>query len=56
MIKSITITNYLGESIKIFLAQDNPDHGLLIKSIEGLGPAKANINTTNLATNDGSFL
>lgn len=55
MIKSITITNYLGESIKIFLAQDNPDHGLLIKSIEGLGPAKANINTTNLATNDGSL-
>ncbi len=55
MIKSITITNYLGESIKIVMTEDNPAHGLLIKSIDGLGPAKANINTTNLATNDGSL-
>lgn len=55
MIKSITITNYLGESIKIVLTQDDPEHGLIIKSIDGLGPAKANINTTNLATNDGSL-
>lgn len=55
MIRSITITNYLGESIRIVLTQDNPEHGLLVKSIDGLGPAKANINTTNLATNDGSL-
>ncbi len=55
MIKSITVTNYLGEWVKINLTDDDPEHGLLVKSIEGLGPAKANINTTDLATNDGSL-
>lgn len=55
MIKSVTVKNYLGEWVKIDLADDDPEHGLLIKSIEGLGPVKANINTTNLATNDGSL-
>ena len=55
MIKSVTVTNYIGEWIKINLADDDPEHGLLIKSIEGLGPAKADVNTTNLATNDGSL-
>lgn len=55
MIKSVTITNYLGDSVKIELDEDNPDHGLIIRKIDGLGPAKANINTTDLATNDGSI-
>lgn len=55
MIKNIVVTNYLGESIKIDLSDPNPDHGLIIKSIEGLGPAKANVNTTNLASYDGSL-
>lgn len=55
MIKSVTITNYLGEYVKINLADEEPEHGFLIKSIEGLGPAKANVNTTSLATNDGSL-
>lgn len=55
MIKSVTVTNYLGEWVKINLMDDEPEHGLLIKSIEGLGPAKASVNTTNLATNDGSL-
>lgn len=55
MIKSVTITNFLGESVKIELTEGDPDHGLIISKIEGLGPPKANINTTNLATNDGSI-
>lgn len=54
MLKSVTITNYLGESVKITLNEADPDHGLLITKIDGLGPPKANINTTTLATNDGS--
>lgn len=29
--------------------------GFIIKSIDGLGPAKANINTADIATNDGSI-
>lgn len=55
MIQSVTITNYLGESVKIVLSEDQPEHGMIIKSIDGLGPAKANINVTDLATNDGSL-
>lgn len=54
MIHSVTITNHLGESVKIVLSEANPEHGMIIKSITGLGPAKANINTTDLATNDGA--
>lgn len=55
MIKSISITNYLGEKIDIKLSELFPDNGLMVKSISGLGPAKANINTTPLATNDGTL-
>ena len=54
MIKSVTITNHLDESIKLDLF--NPEKsGFIIKSIEGLGPVKANINFKELATNDGSI-
>lgn len=55
MIKSLTVRNYLGEEIKITLAEDEPDHGLLLQSIDGLGPTKANINTTDLVTSDGAL-
>lgn len=55
MIKTISITNYLGEKIDIKLSELFPDNGLMVKSISGLGPAKANINTTPLATNDGTL-
>lgn len=54
MIKSITITNHLNESIKIDLS--NPESsGFIIKSISGLGPVKADVNFTELATNDGGI-
>jgi hypothetical protein len=54
MIKGITITNHLGESIRLDLM--NPESsGFIIKSISGLGPAKANVNFTELATNDGAI-
>lgn len=54
MIKSVTITNHLDESIKLDLF--NPEEsGFIIKNIEGLGPVKANINFKDLATNDGSI-
>ena len=54
MIKSVTITNHLDESIKLDLF--NPEEsGSIIKSIEGLGPVKANINFKELATNDGAI-
>jgi hypothetical protein len=54
MIKSITVTNHLGDSLKMDLA--NPDtSGLIIESIDGLGPVKADINTVDVATFDGTI-
>lgn len=55
MIKSITVTNYIGESIKIVLTELFPEHGLLVKNITGIGTSEATINTSQLATNDGSL-
>lgn len=54
MIKSITVTNYRGDSIELVLARPELS-GFVITSIEGLGPGKATINTTEIATNDGSL-
>lgn len=54
MIKSFTVTNYLGDSIKLELRRPEKS-GFLIKSVSGLGPSKANINTTEVSTNDGSL-
>lgn len=54
MIKSIRVTNYLGDSIKLILREPERS-GFLIKSIDGLGPTTANINTTDIATTDGSL-
>lgn len=54
MIKSITVTNFLNKSLELELRR--PDKtGLLITSIEGLGPADGTINTTEVSTNDGSL-
>jgi len=54
MIKSITVTNYLGDSIKLEIGRPEKS-GFLIGSVSGLGPSKANINTTEVSTNDGSL-
>lgn len=54
MIKSITITNHLGESIKMELMKPE-ESGFIIENIEGLGPAKANVNFTTLVTMDGAI-
>lgn len=54
MIKSVTVTNYLGDSIELELAHPEKS-GLLVYNIEGLGPVNANINMTELATADGGI-
>lgn len=53
MIKSVTVTNHLGESLILELTR--PDlSGFIVKEIDGLGPVKADINTTKRATMDGA--
>lgn len=54
MIKNVKVTNYLGESITINMRGLAQEHGLLIKKIDGLGPVKGNINTSELASFDGT--
>lgn len=54
MIKAVTVTNHLGESLRMDFS--NPEgSGLLIYNIEGLGAPSANINTTDVATMDGAL-
>lgn len=54
MIKSITVTNYLGETLEMELARPEKS-GFVVRKIEGLGPVRANINTKEIATMDGSM-
>lgn len=54
MIRSLTVTNHMGEAITFELGSPEKS-GFLIQSIDGLGPAKATINATEVATFDGSL-
>lgn len=54
MIKSVTTTNYLGESIKLDLTRPEQS-GFIVKKVDGLGPVKANINVVEISTNDGGI-
>ena len=54
MIQSLTVTNHLGKSLTLELA--NPEGtGLVIRSIDGLGPPKASVNMSEVAMMDGSL-
>lgn len=54
MIYSVEVTNHLGESLMLELA-DPWQCGLAIQEIKGLGPGKANINVTDISTSDGAL-
>lgn len=53
MIKKVTVTNYLGESLTLEL-KGPWKNGIIVKKIEGLGPVKADINSTTVSSGDGS--
>lgn len=57
MLKSVTITNYLDESVTYSFEGPTIDDksGLLITEIDGLGPPKADVTMTELATMDGAI-
>lgn len=54
MIKSVIVTNFRGDSLEIILRRPEKS-GLLITNIEGITPPQATINSTTLATKDGSY-
>jgi len=54
MIKSVTVTNPAGESLKIELG--NPaSSGFLVLGMDGIGPSRADVNISDIATSDGSY-
>ena len=54
MIKSITITNHLDESV--VLTMTSPEQsGFVVRYIDGLGPPKANIEMTEMSLMDGAI-
>lgn len=54
MIRTVTVTNHKKESLTMDLF--HPEYsGLNITNIDGLGPAQANINITDMATVDGGL-
>ena len=55
MIKSLTVVNYLGESLRLNLQTSNEETGIYVSSVTGIGPGKANINTVSLASDDGGI-
>lgn len=54
MIKAVTVTNHLGESLRLELMKPD-ESGLLISNVEGLGPVTATINTTDVSMMDGAL-
>lgn len=57
MLKKVVITNCFGECMEYAIdgvQEENPS-GLIITSIDGLGPVKADINMMGLATTDGQL-
>lgn len=54
MIESLTVTNPKGESLTLELTRPELS-GIIIQGITGLGPVKATVNTSDIATSDGSL-
>ena len=54
MVNAVTVTNYLGESLRLELAHPEKS-GIYIKEITGIGPPKADVSITDIATMDGGF-
>lgn len=54
MLNAVTVINYLGDELYLELSRPD-DSGFYVQEITGLGPPKANINVTDIATLDGGY-
>lgn len=52
MFQSVTVTNYIGDSLELPLTWPN-DAGLLISSIDGISPGNVQVNSQDYAVLDG---
>ncbi len=55
MIKSVTVVNCYKDELHLDLFNSHEQYGIFIKSISGIGPGKATINTVALASDDGGI-
>lgn len=55
MLKKITVVNHRNDRLTMELAKPEMS-GFMITNIEGIGPGKANLATSEVATSDGSFI
>ena len=53
MLKSFTFVNYIGDEITLDMCHPN-ESGLAIRKVGGLGPVKADVNYSEIATMDGA--
>lgn len=54
MIKAVSVTNFKNETLRMELTKPE-ESGLIVYNIEGIGGAKANINTSDIANGDGAW-
>jgi hypothetical protein len=54
MIHSVEVTNYQGQTMLMKLTEPN-ESGFAIREITGIGPAKADVNTSAVVTMDGDI-
>lgn len=55
MIRSVKVTNYLGDELNLVLNNPEESSDFAVIGMDGLGPVQADINTTELATQDGAL-
>lgn len=56
MIQSLIVTNYLGDRTQYNFGEVEPESGFIVTKIDGMGPVKANVNTSHSAVADGETI
>lgn len=56
MIQSLIVTNYLGNKTQYNFGEVEPESGFIVTKIDGMGPVKANVNTSHSAVADGDTI
>lgn len=56
MIRSLIVTNYLGNKTQYNFGEVEPESGFIVTKIDGMGPVKANVNTSHSAVADGDTI
>lgn len=56
MIRSLIVTNYLGNRTQYNFGEVEPESGFIVTNIDGMGPVKADVNTSHSAVADGDTI